>query len=200
MKASVDEMQADGKNLIEELSDLIYNEENFEDENKQKVIDNVLKVQNYSEKIDEIKKLSENSFDDLVPNYVMSEQDRNLRAGEIRSSLISMFEDKFSQDEFLREIMLKPNVRVSPVDCVKSVQVWEATDYKELCKTKLKLIGCQEISSHPSFHTLSGFNLENKFFITGHSDSTFKIWEFNQNYFVTPTQHNSTKRIRIDDF
>ena len=42
------------------------------EENKQHVLDNVAKIQNYSEKIDEIKKLSGSSFEDLVPNYVLN--------------------------------------------------------------------------------------------------------------------------------
>lgn len=174
--------------------------DNYLEENKQLVLDNVSKIQNYSEKIDEIKKLSDNNFSDLVPNYILSESNRDYRIEEIKTNLYSFFESMFSSDQFLRQALIKPLVRVSPIDCLKSIQVWEATNYKDLLKTKLKLIASQEISKHPSFHTLSAFNLDNKYFITGHSDSTFKIWEFNQDFFVTPTKKSSTKVIRIDDF
>ena len=61
--------------------------DNYLDENKQQVLDNVLKIQNYREKIDEIKKLSDNTFTELVPNYVLSEEDREGRIEDVRNSL-----------------------------------------------------------------------------------------------------------------
>jgi hypothetical protein len=120
---------------------------------------------------------------------------------EVRGSLTQLFELALADENYLKRIFQEPAVRVSPIPLPKSIQVWEATDYNYLKNSKLNLIGSQEISTHSSFHTLAACNVEDRFYMTGHSDSTFRIWGFNHDYFMTPFNRKSdTKLARTDDF
>ena len=73
-------------------------------------------------------------------------------------------------------------------------------EYEKYYAPQLKSIGAFETSKHSSHHVLSSCMIENGYIVTGHSDSTFKIWMLNPDYFDTPFLSKRNKPLRAVDF
>lgn len=69
----------------------------------------------------------------------------------------------------------------------------------DLTKSKLKPIVQVQMSNHSSHHILSSCKVHDLYFVTGHTDSTFKIWGFNPDFFVTSHSKGSGKQLRVYD-
>lgn len=100
LKGKVEDMQTTGLETVKTLINLIRNNETYTEENKSEVYKNLDKVQKYSESIDEIKRLSNNSFSELVANYSSDKGELTDKIDELNRELLREFEMRFNDEEY----------------------------------------------------------------------------------------------------
>lgn len=98
----------------------------------------------------------------------------------------------YGSDEFKDDVIKKSSKAVKELK-IESQTVFESSGFEKLKKGKLELVGGFQTAKHSSHHILSSAMLNNTFFVTGHSDSTFKIWYMTPSYFQTPFANSGIK-------
>jgi WD40 repeat protein len=172
----------------------------FNDDSKAKIDNAMKKVQAYTEDIDKIRNVSANyNFEDLVPKYTIDEERLKTVLYDTRNMVHDVFSDNFSTEEFFNEIITKPRRQLTDNPEIK-YKAHKANDFNQLKKTQLEHVGNWPLTPHTTHHTYSSCVIENRFYVTGHSDCTFKIWCMNPNYFMTPDNCSTGGSVRTADF
>lgn len=138
------------------------------------------------------------TFKDLVSDYKMGEQKFENVTKNIKDQINAVFYKNLGSDEFKDETIQKSVKAVKELK-LENKNVFETTDFDKLKKAKLSQVGSFQTSKHSSHHILSMVNLNDSFLITGHSDSTFKIWFLNPSYFQTPFATPGIKAVGSKD-
>jgi hypothetical protein len=138
------------------------------------------------------------TFKDLVCEYKMGEQKFENVAKNIKDQINAVFYKNLGSDEFKDETIQKSMKAVKELK-LENKGVFEVSDFEKLKKGKLSLVGGFQTSKHSSHHILSMAHLNETFLVTGHSDSTFKIWFLNPSYFQTPFATPGIKAVGSKD-
>lgn len=205
LKGKVDEMNTVGDEMIKKLSDLLTQTTEFTEETKTEISDMLVKCQDYNENIFQIKKVSSNIlYNDQVGEYVLQQDPLIENLTLTRNGMQDVFEQNFSNVNFLKEMILQPKKKIS--DLVEMSLVsnsYGVCDFASVCNGSLKSIGSWELANHNNHKVMSHCDVNGMFYATGHSDSTLKIWEYNTDYFNTSSgssKYNSGKSIKNNDF
>lgn len=128
--------------------------------------------------------MDDQKFDHLVKN--------------LKDHINAVFFKHIGSDEYKDDVVQKSNKSIKDLK-IESQALFESGDFEKLKKSKLSLVGTYQTSKHSSHHILSFCNLNNAFVVTGHSDSTFKIWYLSPSYFQTPFANASIKAVSSKD-
>lgn len=138
------------------------------------------------------------SFKDLICEFKSDKQFAEHKNKVLKEKLNSVFMAEIGTEDYREAVIHKSNRSVKELK-LESRNLFECADFDRLKKGKLTLIGGFQTSKHSSHHILSATNLNNSFLVTGHSDSTFKIWFLNPSYFQTPFTQPSIKQASSKD-
>lgn len=125
----------------------------FTPEKRTEIQNEINKVQEYYEDVRKIKQLSNDiSYNEIVVNWNLQDVELKQNLIDVRNDIHDSFEKIFSNADFLGGIITKATKSVLPVEHIKSSQVFEACDFNNISKSKLKHIGSFELSKHSSHH------------------------------------------------
>lgn len=143
------------------------------------------KKKSYQETSDQLKLLSTNfTFKDLVCEYKLEETKYETLIRNMKDQISSMFYKHIGTDDFKDEVIKKSNKGIKDLK-IESHDLFESSDFNKLKKSKLHHVGSFQTAKHSSHHVLCADIMSNSFLVTGHSDSTFKIWYMSPHYFQT---------------
>lgn len=204
LRGRITEMQTEGVDLIKTLTGSLFPNTVLNEEKKVQIQQDLNKVQKYYEDIKRIKNIAINfSFDQLVVNWGLTENDLKQALSTTRNDIHDSFEKTFSNMDFINSVIARPEKLVSGMEESESLQVYRATEYKALTESKIKPIGAYELSKHTSHHIHSSCLLNENVIITGHSDCTFKIWGLNTDFFnskaITSKKNTLQKSHKLED-
>lgn len=122
----------------------------------------------------------------------------------MKEQISNVFYKHVGTDDFRDEVIKKSSKAVKELK-IESIDVFESPDFDKVKKSKLSLVGSYQTAKHSSHHVLCASTLSDSFMVTGHSDSTFKIWLMNPSYFQTPftaagSKHVAGKDLIDEDF
>jgi hypothetical protein len=133
LKERISEVHKSGESLIKVIINQLLPSSNFTDEKRTAIQGiyflnqkpgNINKVQGFYEDIAKIKRISrEFSFDQLDVNWNLTDSQLKQSLIEVRNGFHDRFEKVFSSEEFLNGVIVKPEKRVDPEECPKSIQV-----------------------------------------------------------------------------
>ena len=198
------EMKTEGSELIRKLNSNLFPQIVLTEEKKVSLQQDLNQIQQYYEEIKKVKNVANNvSFEQLVVNWNLPEDDLKTAQSKTRLDFHESFEKTFSNMDFINTIISKPEKVVSGIDIYESLQVYKASDYKSLVDSKIKPIGAFELSKHTSHHVHCSYLLNENIMLTGHSDCTFKIWGLNPDYFnsrsLVPKKNTMQKSTKMED-
>ena len=199
LKSQIDFMLDEGNGIIARLNTTM----NRQIENSQ-VLQTLLqefldRKREYQESVDQLKLLSTSfSFKDLICEYKMDEQKYEHLVKEMKDHINAVFFKHIGNEDFREDVIQKSNKSIKEMK-LESKNLFEAAEFDKLKKGKLSAVGSFQTSKHSSHHILAAANLNNSFLVTGHSDSTFKIWYLNPGYFQTPFSNPSVKAVTSKD-
>lgn len=121
----------------------------------------------------------------MVCEYKFEEYKQDLSLKTLKDQINGLVYKQYGSDEFRDEVIKKSSKAVKELK-IESQTVFETANFEKLKKGKLDLVGAFQTAKHSSHHILSAAMLNNTFVVTGHSDSTFKIWYMSPSYFQTP--------------
>lgn len=128
----------------------------------------------------------------MVCEYKFEEFKYDQTVKQIKEQMSALFYKHIGSDEFRDEVIKKSSKAVKELK-IESHSVFETAEFEKLKKAKLELVGAFQTAKHSSHHILSAAMLSNSFLVTGHSDSTFKIWNISPSYFQTPFANSGIK-------
>lgn len=157
------------------------------------------KKKEYQESVDQLRLLSTAfSFKDLVCEYKFDDYKQEHITKSLKEQVNAIVYKHIGSDEFKDDVIKKSSKAVKELK-IESHTVFESADFDKLKKGKLELIGAFQTAKHSSHHVLSAAVLSNTFLVTGHSDSTFKIWYMTPSYFQTPFANSGIKTVAAKD-
>lgn len=116
----------------------------------------------------------------------------------MKDQISSMFYKSMGNDDFRDEVLKKSNKGVKELK-IESYNIFETADFNKLKKAKLNHVGSFQTAKHSSHHVLCADILSHSFVVTGHSDSTFKIWYMSPNYFQTQYSASQLKPVQAKE-
>lgn len=116
----------------------------------------------------------------------------------MKDQINTMFYKNLGTDEFKDEVIKKSSKAVKEVK-IESHDIFESADFEKMKNARLNLVGAYQTAKHSSHHILSAAMLSGSFMVTGHSDSTFKIWLMCPGYFNTAFTAAGTKMVAGKD-
>ena len=199
LKLQIDQMLDEGNGIISRLN-ITMNRQIENSTVLQTLLQEFLeRKREYQDSVDQLKLLSTSfSFKDLICEYKMDEQKFEHLMKEMKDHLNAVFFKHLGSEDFREEVIQKSNKSIKEMK-LESKNLFEAPDFDKLKKAKLSLVGAFQTSKHSSHHILAATNLNNSFLVTGHSDSTFKVWYLNPGYFQTPFSNPSVKTVTAKD-
>lgn len=138
------------------------------------------------------------SLKDLVCEYHMDNVKFEGLTKNLKEQVNFTFFKLLGSEEFKKDVVHKPIKSIKEIK-IETAGLFECNDFEKAKKSKLKLIGAYQTSKHSSHHILSATMMNKSYIITGHSDSTFKVWNLNPSYFNTPQASASIKPIASKD-
>ena len=206
LKGQIDEMLDEGNGIISRLNQTL----NRQIENNS-VLQGLLqgrlrftlelldKKRAYQGTVDQLRLLSTSfSFKDLVCEYRMEDARYENLLRSMKDQISNVFYKNVGTDDFRDEVIKKSSKAVKELK-IESNEVFESPDFDKLKKSKLNLVGSYQTAKHSSHHVLCATTLSNAFLVTGHSDSTFKIWFMNPGYFQTSFTAVGMKAVAAKD-
>lgn len=149
----------------------------------------------YKEAVDQLKLMSTTfTFKDLICDYKMGDQKFENIVKNIKDQINAVLYKNLGSDEFKDDTIQKSSKAIKELK-LDNKNIFESNDFERLRKAKLNIVGAFQTSKHSSHHILSQTTLNDSFFITGHSDSTFKIWYLNPSYFQTAFTTSGIKAV-----
>lgn len=193
LKTQIEEMLDEGNGIISRLN-MTMNRQIEDSHGLQTLLQEFLdRKKEYQESVDQLKLLSTSfSFKDLICEYNMDSQKFDHLVKDTKDHINAVFFKQIGSDDFREDIIQKSNKSIKELK-LESKNLYESMEFDTLKQGKLRPVGVFQTSKHSSHHVLSAANLNNSFLVTGHSDSTFKIWYLHPGFFQTPFSASSIK-------